>query len=188
MFSFFSQTNHLNYKISFIGSIITQQYANQIHNLEENLKVNQLPMRVAYQQILKQLLLEMHHITISRNTYGPHLKSKWDSIVLKKWDYEMSWAWKDRVGVFWNCMFFFAPLAKIWFYLIQEQKCQIYDMNRMQQRNDDEKSIFQRHISVSLQFIKENYWHCIMQMSFSDINATLCYSVFQWICNFLIAW
>ena len=49
-------------------------------------------------------------------------------------------------------------------------------MNQMQQRNDDEKSIFQRHISVSLQFIKENYWHCIMQMSFSDINATLCYS------------
>ena len=75
MFSFFSQTNHLNYKISFIGSIITQQYANQIHNLEENLKVNQLPMRVAYQQILKQLLLEMHHITISRNTYGPHQQS-----------------------------------------------------------------------------------------------------------------
>ena len=166
LFSFFSETDHLNYKVNFIGSIITQQYANQIHNLEENLKVNQLPMRVAYQQILKQLLLEMHHITISRNTYGPHLKSKWDSIVLKKWDYEMSWAWKDRVGVFWNCMFFFAPLAKIWFYLIQEQKCQIYDMNRMQQRNDDEKSIFQRHISVSLQFIKENYWHCIMQMSF----------------------
>ena len=64
-----------------MGSIITQQYANQIHNLEENLKVNQLPMRVAYQQILKQLLLEMHHITISRNTYGPHLKTKWDSIV-----------------------------------------------------------------------------------------------------------
>ena len=69
-------------------------------------------------------------------------------------------------------MFFFASLAKIWFYLIQEQKCQIYDMNWMQQRNDDEKSIFQRHASVSLQFIKENYRHCIMEMSSSDMNAT----------------
>ena len=76
MFSFFSETDHLNYKVNFIGSIITQQYANQIHNLKENLKVNQLPMRVAYQQILKQLLLEMHHITISRNTCGPHLETK----------------------------------------------------------------------------------------------------------------
>ena len=55
----------------------------------------------------------------------------------------------------------------------------------MQQRNDDEKSIFQRHASVSLQFIKENYKHCIMQMSSSDMNAS--YSVFQLLCDTFIA-
>ena len=73
MFSFSSQTNQLNYKVRFFGSINTQQYANQIHNLEESLKVNQLPMRVTHQQILQQLLLEMHHFTIFRNMYGPLL-------------------------------------------------------------------------------------------------------------------
>ena len=30
LFFFFSETDHLNYKVSFIGFIITQQYANQI--------------------------------------------------------------------------------------------------------------------------------------------------------------
>ena len=133
---------------------------------KKSFKVNQLPTKVTHQQILMQLLLEMHHLTISRNMYSPHLKTKWDSIVWKTKSMIMLQVWKDILGFSWNFKFFFASLAKIWFSLIQDKKCWIYDMNQMQQRNDDEKSIFQRHISVSLQFIKENYWHCIMQMSF----------------------
>ena len=85
LFSCFRETDHFNCKVSFIGSIITQQYANQIHNLKKNLKINQLSMRITYQQFQKQLLLEMNHFTVSRNTYGPQLKRpprRWDSLVL----------------------------------------------------------------------------------------------------------
>ena len=63
----------LSLVVSFFGSFNTQQYANRIHNSEESLKVNQLPMRVTYQQTLKQLLLEMHHFTVFRNMYSPLL-------------------------------------------------------------------------------------------------------------------
>ena len=81
LFSCFSETDHLNYKVNFIGSIITQQYANQIHNLEKNFKINQLSIGVTYWLVLRQLMLKMNHFTIFQNTYGPHLKTKWDSLI-----------------------------------------------------------------------------------------------------------
>ena len=35
LFSCFSETDNYNNKVSLIGSIITQQYANQIHDLKK---------------------------------------------------------------------------------------------------------------------------------------------------------
>ena len=58
LFFFFSETDHLNYKVSFIGFIITQQYANQIQTWKK-ISILALTMRVTHQQFPKHLLLEM---------------------------------------------------------------------------------------------------------------------------------